>query len=57
MENSGFGFHRRAFIALGQFPDAEQAAVLARLEALSDLPPSDWPARVVRRPGFARRSI
>jgi hypothetical protein len=53
MENSGFGYHRRAFMALGELSDAERAAVLERLEALSELPPRDWQARVVRRPGIA----
>src|SRR5262249_7303193 len=53
MEKKGFGFHRRAFMALGELPDAERVAVLERLEALSEIPPPHWPARVVRRAGVA----
>jgi hypothetical protein len=53
MESNGFGFHRRAFMALGELSDAERAAVLERLEALSRIPPRDWHARVVRRAGSA----
>ncbi len=53
MENGSFGFHRRAFMALGELSDAERAAILDRLEALSATSPRDWQARVVRRPGIA----
>jgi hypothetical protein len=53
MENRGFDFHRRAFMALGELPDAERAAVLERLDSLSEAPPRDWRARVVRRAGIA----
>jgi hypothetical protein len=50
MEIAGFRLHYRAFIALSQLPEADQAAIRARLETLAKLPPSEWPARVVRRP-------
>jgi hypothetical protein len=53
MDHSGFGFHRRAFMALGELSEAERAAVLARLESLSERPPRDWQAQVVRRTGIA----
>ncbi len=53
MDHSGFGFHRRAFMALGGLSEAEPAAVLERLEALSERNPRDWQARVVRRAGIA----
>jgi len=43
------GFHRRASMALSQLTDAEQARVLERLKAIADIPPTEWPARVVRR--------
>ena len=49
MEIAGFGLHYRAFNALYQLPEADQAAIRARLESLATLPPSEWPARVVRR--------
>ena len=55
MESSGFGFHRRAFMALGELSEAERAAVLERLEGLSESPPRDWQARVARRAGTAAR--
>jgi hypothetical protein len=51
MEIAGFGLHYRAFNALSQLPEADQAAIRVRLETLAKLPPSEWPARVVRRPG------
>jgi hypothetical protein len=50
LEIAGFGLHYRAFNALYQLPEADQAAIRARLETLANLPPSEWPARVVRRP-------
>ncbi len=53
MENGHFGLHRRASMALGQLPDIEQARVMQRLEALADLPPSEWPARIVKRADVA----
>ncbi len=40
----------RAFVALTQLSDAEQAAIKERVAALAELPPSEWSARVVRRP-------
>jgi len=49
MEIGRFGFHRRAFMTLGGLSDAEQAKVLDRLKELADIPPSDWPARVLKR--------
>ncbi len=45
MDIAGFGLHYRAFNALSQLPEADQAAIRARLETLADLPPSEWPAR------------
>jgi mRNA-degrading endonuclease RelE of RelBE toxin-antitoxin system len=53
METRGFDFHRRAFMALGELSESEQAAIRERLEALSETPPRDWHARVVRRAGVA----
>src|SRR5437588_9982286 len=53
MEVGGFRLHYRAFIALSQLSEADQAAVRARLATLAKLPPSEWPARVVRRPDVA----
>ena len=53
MEIAGFGLHYRAFNALSQLPEADQAGIRARLETLANLPPSEWPARVVRRPGVS----
>jgi hypothetical protein len=53
MENGHLGLHRRASMALGQLPDIEQARVIERLEALNDLPPSEWPARIVKRADVA----
>ena len=53
MDIAGFGLHYRAFNALSQLPEADQAAIRARLETLADLPPSEWPAREVRRPGVS----
>jgi len=53
MEIGRFGFHRRAFMALGELTEAEQAAVLGRLAALANIPSHDWHARVVKRPGVA----
>jgi hypothetical protein len=50
MEIAGFGLHYRAFFALTQLSEADQAAIRAQLENLAKLPPSEWPARVVRRP-------
>ena len=38
---------------MGQLPDIEQARVMQRLEALADLPPSEWPARIVKRADVA----
>jgi len=49
MEIGRFGVHRRASTVLGQLSDAERARVLKRLVALSDVPPSKWQARVVKR--------
>jgi mRNA-degrading endonuclease RelE of RelBE toxin-antitoxin system len=49
MEIGRFGFHRRASMTLAALSDAEQAKVLDRLKELADKPPSDWPARVVKR--------
>jgi hypothetical protein len=53
MENGHLGLHRRASMALGQLPDIEQARVIERLEALNDLPPNEWPARIVKRADVA----
>jgi hypothetical protein len=53
MEIAGFGLHYRAFMALSQLPQADQAAIRARLETLANFPPSEWPARVERRPDVA----
>jgi hypothetical protein len=50
MEVSGFRMNYRSFIALSQLSEADQAAIRAKLTTLADLPPSEWPARVVRRP-------
>ncbi len=44
-----FGFHRRASMALGQLCEAEQARVLEKLKTIADIPPNEWPARLVRR--------
>jgi hypothetical protein len=43
----------RAFVALSQMSEADQMAIRARLESLAHLPPSAWPARVIRRPDVA----
>jgi hypothetical protein len=53
MEVGRFGFHRRAFMTLGALSDAEQAEIMERLKELGDKPPSDWPARVLKRAGVA----
>ena len=53
MEVAGFKLHYRAFIALTQLPEADQAAIRSQLATLADLTPSEWPARVVRRPDVA----
>jgi hypothetical protein len=53
MENGHFALHRRASMTLGQLPDIEQARVMERLETLADIPPSRWPARIVKRAGVA----
>ncbi len=53
MEIAGFGLHYRAFNAFYQLPEADQAAIRAKLETLAKLPPSEWPARVARRPGVS----
>lgn len=53
MEAGGFRLHYRAFVALSQLPDGDQAAIRARLASLAGLPPSEWPARVIRRPDVA----
>jgi hypothetical protein len=53
MEFGGFGFHRRAFMALGELSSDDQAAILERLESLEELSPDDWHAIVVKRPGVA----
>ncbi len=52
MKVGPFELEYRAFIAFSQLSDAEQAALKERLESLANLPPSEWPARVVRRPGM-----
>ncbi len=49
MENGHVRLHRRASMALGQLPDIEQARVMERLQSLAELPPSAWPARIVKR--------
>jgi hypothetical protein len=53
MEAGGFRLHYRAFVVLSQLPEADQAAIRERLASLANLPPSEWPARVVRRPDVA----
>jgi hypothetical protein len=53
MENGHLRLHRRASMALGQLPDIEQVRIRERLEALADLPPSEWPARIVKRTDVA----
>jgi hypothetical protein len=53
MEAGGFRLHYRAFVALSQLPEVDQAAIRARLASLADLPPSEWPARVIRRQDVA----
>ena len=53
MEVAGFKLHYRAFVAFHQLPEADQAAIRERLAPLANLPPSEWPTRVVRRPDVA----
>jgi hypothetical protein len=53
MEAGGFRLHYRAFVALSQLSEADQVAIRARLASLANLPPSEWPARVIRRPDVA----
>jgi hypothetical protein len=53
MENGHFGLHRRASMALGQLSDTERARIAEQLDALADLPPSEWPARIVKRADVA----
>jgi hypothetical protein len=53
MGNGRFGFHRRASIALGQLSDAEQAKILEQLDTIAHTPPSEWPARIVKRKDVA----
>jgi hypothetical protein len=53
MENGHFGLHRRASMALGQLSDVDQARIMEQLEALAELPPSKWPARIVKRADVA----
>jgi hypothetical protein len=50
MEVSGFTLNYRSFIALSQLSEADQAAIREKLATLANLTPSEWPARVVRRP-------
>jgi hypothetical protein len=50
MKIGPFELEYLAFIAFHQLSEAEQAAVKERLEALANLPPSEWPGRVIRRP-------
>ena len=50
MKIGPFELEYRAFVAFSQLSAAEQAAVKERLEALASLPPSEWPARIIRRP-------
>jgi hypothetical protein len=49
MENGHFRIHRRASMALGQLSDVDQARIVERLESLAELPPSKWPAKIVKR--------
>ena len=53
MEAGGFRLHYRAFVILSQLPEADQAAIRERLASLANRPPSEWPARAVRRPDVA----
>jgi hypothetical protein len=49
MEVGSYKFHRRAFTALNQLADDEQAQVLESLAELADRPAAEWPAARARR--------